>query len=374
VRKKVEEASGQKPWTDIDPIEANAKGAAIQAGVMMGQRADVLVLDVLPVSLGIETKGDVMTRLIDRNTTLPSRMSEIFSTADDDQTSVVIHVLQGELETASNNKSLGKFEIDGIAPKPRGVPTSEVSFDLDLDGILSLAARDQATGERMKIRAKESHGLAPAEITQAIARLRDVPSTTHAAPDGPHPAPRRQSQRPEPSVARESSPAGRRPLVPLNLFYSYSHKDSRLRDQLQTHLSLLKRQGLIDEWHDRMIGPGDEWEDSIDEHLTTADVVLLLVSADFLASDYCYEREMKTALERHEQGKTRVLPIILRAVDWHSPPSPIRNLQALPGEGRPVVDFPKRDRAWLEVTNGIRKTVTELLREPHRKTGADESL
>lgn len=142
------------------------------------------------------------------------------------------------------------------------------------------------------------------------------------------------------------------------LFFSYSHKDEGLRDELETHLALLKREGLLQTWHDRRIGAGDEWAGQIDKHLDEADVILLLVSADFLASDYCFDKEMKRALERHDAGQARVIPVILRKTDWHS--APFAGLQALPKAGRPVTLWQDRDEAWTDVALGIRRAVEAL--------------
>ncbi|MET0751518.1 MAG: Hsp70 family protein, partial [Solirubrobacterales bacterium] len=141
---------------------------AIQAGVLTGDVKDVLLLDVTPLTLGIETKGGVMTKLIERNTTIPSKKSEIFSTADDNQPSVEIHVLQGEREMAGGNKSLGKFQLTGIPPAPRGMPQIEVTFDIDANGILSVAAKDLGTGKEQTIEIKGGSGLAESEVEQMI--------------------------------------------------------------------------------------------------------------------------------------------------------------------------------------------------------------
>ncbi|HXV52052.1 MAG TPA: Hsp70 family protein, partial [Solirubrobacterales bacterium] len=148
--------------------EVVAIGAAIQAGVLTGDVKDVLLLDVTPLTLGIETKGGVMTKLIERNTTIPSKKSEIFSTADDNQPSVEIHVLQGEREMAGGNKSLGKFQLTGIPPAPRGMPQIEVTFDIDANGILSVAAKDLGTGKEQTIEIKGGSGLAESEVEQMI--------------------------------------------------------------------------------------------------------------------------------------------------------------------------------------------------------------
>ncbi len=168
VGEKVKEVLGKEPHRGVNPDEVVAVGAAIQAGVLKGEVKDVLLLDVTPLSLGIETKGGVMTKLIERNTTIPTRKSETFSTAEDGQTSVEIHVLQGEREMAGFNKTLGKFQLVGIPPAPRGVPQVEVTFDIDANGILSVSAKDLGTGNEQKIEVRSGSGLADDEIERMV--------------------------------------------------------------------------------------------------------------------------------------------------------------------------------------------------------------
>jgi molecular chaperone DnaK len=168
VQEKVKELTGSEPHQGVNPDEVVAIGAAIQAGVLAGDVKDVLLLDVTPLTLGIETKGGVMTKLIERNTTIPSKKSEIFSTADDNQPSVEIHVLQGEREMASGNKSLGKFQLTGIPPAPRGMPQIEVTFDIDANGILNVSAKDLGTGKEQKIEIKGGSGLSEDEVEQMV--------------------------------------------------------------------------------------------------------------------------------------------------------------------------------------------------------------
>jgi molecular chaperone DnaK len=178
VQEKVKELTGKEPHRGVNPDEVVAVGAAIQAGVLAGDVKDVLLLDVTPLTLGIETKGGVFTRLIERNTTIPTRKSEVFSTAEDNQPSVEIHVLQGEREMASYNKSLGKFQLTGIPPAPRGIPQVEVAFDIDANGILSVSAKDLGTGKEQKIEIKAGSGLSDQEIKNMVAD-----AETHAEDD-----------------------------------------------------------------------------------------------------------------------------------------------------------------------------------------------
>ena len=168
VQEKVKELTGKDPHRGVNPDEVVAVGAAIQAGVLAGDVKDVLLLDVTPLTLGIETKGGVMTKLIERNTTIPTRKSEIFSTAEDNQPSVEVHVLQGEREMAAYNKSLGKFQLTGIPPAPRGIPQIEVTFDIDANGILNVGAKDLGTGKEQKIEIKAGSGLAEDEVERMV--------------------------------------------------------------------------------------------------------------------------------------------------------------------------------------------------------------
>jgi len=168
VQDKVKEIVGKEPHKGVNPDEVVAVGAAIQAGVLRGEVKDVLLLDVTPLSLGIETKGGVFTKLIDRNTTIPTKKSEIFSTAEDNQPSVEVHVLQGESEMAAYNKTLGKFQLVGIPPAPRGMPQVEVAFDIDANGIIHVTAKDLGTGNEQQIKIEGGSGLKPEEVEQMI--------------------------------------------------------------------------------------------------------------------------------------------------------------------------------------------------------------
>ena len=178
VQKYVKEIFGKEPRKDVNPDEAVAVGAAVQGGVLSGEVKDVLLLDVTPLSLGIETLGGVMTKLITKNTTIPTKASNVFSTADDNQTAVTIHVLQGERDRAQDNKSLGKFDLADIPPAPRGMPQVEVTFDIDANGILHVSAKDKATGKEQRIVIKASSGLSEDEIKRMVSD-----AEAHAAED-----------------------------------------------------------------------------------------------------------------------------------------------------------------------------------------------
>src|SRR5690348_17211496 len=178
VQDTVKEFFGKEPRKDVNPDEAVAVGAAIQAGVLKGDVKDVLLLDVTPLSLGIETLGGVMTKLIQKNTTIPTKAQQVFSTADDNQSAVTIHVLQGERDMASGNKSLGQFNLEGIPPAPRGMPQIEVTFDIDANGILHVSAKDKATNKENKITIKANSGLNESEIQRMV-----KDAEAHAAED-----------------------------------------------------------------------------------------------------------------------------------------------------------------------------------------------
>ncbi|MGD9162944.1 MAG: Hsp70 family protein, partial [Desulfobacteraceae bacterium] len=168
VQEKVKEIFGKDPNKGVNPDEVVAIGAAIQGGVLKGDVKDVLLLDVTPLSLGIETLGGVFTKLIEKNTTIPTKKSQVFSTAADNQPAVEIHVLQGEREMAANNKTLGRFQLVGIPPAPRGMPQIEVTFDIDANGIVSVSAKDMGTGKEQSIKITASSGLSDDEIDQLV--------------------------------------------------------------------------------------------------------------------------------------------------------------------------------------------------------------
>lgn len=173
IQQLVKEMFGRDPHKGINPDEVVAVGAAIQGGVLAGEVKDVLLLDVTPLSLGIETLGSIFTRLIERNTTIPTRKSEVFTTAADNQPSVEVHVLQGEREMARDNRTLGRFNLDGIPPAPRGVPKIEVTFDIDANGILNVSAKDMASGKEQRIRIEASSGLSESDIEKMVKEAKD---------------------------------------------------------------------------------------------------------------------------------------------------------------------------------------------------------
>lgn len=192
---------------------------------------------------------------------------------------------------------------------------------------------------------------------QAIRMTEPIPKTGPVAQTAP--------TSPPASSSPQSAPASPKTAAPVRLFYSYSHKDETLRDELEESLALMKRQRLISGWHDRRIGEGDEWKGAIDKNLEEAQVILLLVSSSFLASDYCWDVETNRAVERHDRGEARVIPVILRPCDWQE--APFARLQGLPKDAKAVTTWPNRDEAWTDVAKGIRRAV-EAMRSGHSVT------
>ncbi len=211
-----------------------------------------------------------------------------------------------------------------------------------------------AKGQIVRIDTNNSHQI-PLQLPQQADNMENESEQGRKQPEGLDKVLLREQEKTQ--VAELVIPKPN-PNRTMEVFYSYAHKDEKLRKKLETQLSHLKQQGRIANWHDHKIGAGQEWANVIDEHLNTADIILLLVSPDFLASEYCYDVEMKRALERHERKEARVIPIILRPSDWHT--APFGKLEALPRDGKPVTTWPNRDQAFLDVAIGIRKALEEM--------------
>lgn len=237
----------------------------------------------------------------------------------------------------------------------------------DLHGAQSVQAIDLTRWAEQNKMLAELRAAIEKHAPQAFAPAGDAEET---ADDSPQPAPvRKTGKKSAPSsAAAPTDPAA----LQVEVFISYSHEDEKSLKKLLKHLALLKREEIITDWHDRDIGAGEDWKDRIDEHLNSARVILLLVSADFLASDYCYDIEATRALERHKAGEARVIPVILKPVDWHS--APFGKLKALPKDGKPVSNWSPQDKAFADIAQGIRKAVADLgLPRPPKPATPDDS-
>jgi molecular chaperone DnaK len=362
VQEKVKELTGKEPHRGVDPDEVVAVGAAIQAGVLGGEVKDVLLLDVTPLTLGVETRGGVMTKLIERNTTIPTRKSEVFSTAEDNQPSVEIHVLQGERQMAADNKSLGKFQLTGIPLAPRGIPQIEVAFDIDANGILKVSAKDLGTGKEQQIEIKAGSGLTPDEIQRMIeeadARAAEIgrlpqPQATGitvpevppqgdaiAASAGRLPADEVRGYTFEPPAlggGHRHEPAangGPRWVAVI----SYRREDSggsagRLYDGLARHF------GADRIFFDRKVDPGRDYHREIADAIASSATVLVVIGRHWLAPDADGNQRIhrRTDLVRTEievaldtEG-TQVIPTLVdeaRMPKAHELPLSVRSLLA----------------------------------------------
>jgi molecular chaperone DnaK len=308
VTEQVTRFFGRPPHKGPRREDAVALGAAIQAAVLAGDIKDVMLLDATPFSIGIETLGGVFTPLIERNTTFPTKKSQTFSTADDNQQAVTIKVYQGEREMAADNKLLGNFDLTGIPQAPRGVPQIEVTFAIDANGIVEVSAKDKATKKEQQIRVYAYSGLSEREIADAAVRNSNAPEPKNIDIDQSH----------HPIVPSSIPPATTRPgAAPgrshRQYFLSYAHEDERWAVRIERSLSILTRAGRITVWVDRSgIETGSKWETRILEAIDSSDAAILLISEDFLASSFIQSTELPRLFARHEQRGLELIPILIR--------------------------------------------------------------
>jgi molecular chaperone DnaK len=372
VQAKVRELTGKEPLRTVDPDEVVAVGAAIQAGVLGGDIKDALLLDVTPFTLGIETKGGVMTKLIERNTTIPTRKSEVFSTAEDNQPSVEIHVLQGEREMAAYNKSLGKFQLTGIPPAPHGVPQIEVAFDIDANGILNVSAKDLGTGREQRIEVKAGSGLSDEDVRKLADEAED-----RAAWLGRLPTPRPIAVEQPVALAAGNGIGPTMRLLPptetgtdLVAVISYRREDAsghsgRLDD------ALVRRFGEDRVFHDRRLAPGVEYRDAISSAIASSSAVLVVIGPRWLtAADESGTRRLDdpndlVRLEVEVALRTRTTQVIPLLVDGASMP----DHQVLPFPLKPLHGrnaFVISNTSWADdverLVNALRSAAAPALR------------
>lgn len=231
------------------------------------------------------------------------------------------HILQTRLQELQNRRDRLTRKLQAVSQQRDDETRAEEK--LRLDSIIQETENDRR------------------QVEAELLKLEDELNAPNVAPAPPSPQP----------------PGPQGVNGPIKLFYSYAHEDEALRERLEVHLKLLKRQGILQDWHDRAIGAGSEWAEQISTHLESADLILLLISPDFIASDYCWDIELKRAMERHEAGEARVIPIILRETDWTG--APFGKLQALPKDAKPVKSWPDQDAAFVDIARGIRKIAEE---------------
>jgi TIR domain/CHAT domain len=280
----------------------------------------------------------------------PAALKQLFATLKDDIRCVVLNACFSEMQAGAIAES-----IDCVVGMSAAIADeSAVSFASSFYQALGFG-RDVRTAFELGCEQIGLESLAGEETPKLITAPGVDARTIFLVRNSPRPA------QATPKHAQDTAAMSQVPGA-VEVFFSYAHKDERLRNQLEDHLSNLKRQDVITGWHDRKIAAGTEWKGQIDSRLESARIILLLVSANFLASDYCYDIELKRALERHEAGEARVIPIILRPCDWHT--APFGKLQALPTDTKPVTEWSSRDRAFHDISTGIRKVVEELAQNP----------
>ena len=312
---------GQDPHRGPRREDAVVFGAAIQAANLTHEVSDVLLLDVIPFSLGIETLGGVFTRVIERNTPIPTKFSQVFSTTDNNQLAVTINVFQGEREMAVDNKLLGSFQLTGIPPVPRGVPQLEVTLDIDANGIIEVSAKDKATGKAQSIRIQGPSELSESKRGQALVRHSSLerPKLKRKIPGGLTPLPiplplptyRSIASNSESQLTKNSTVAPGH--AHRQYFVSYAREDEWWARRIERSLSVLTRTRQFTLWIDRKgIETGSQWKTRILESIDSSNAAILLISEDFLASSFIQSTELPRLFARHEQHGLELIPIMVR--------------------------------------------------------------
>ncbi len=314
VKQRLTELFGKPPIGGLRREDAVALGAAVQAAVLTGSLRDVLLLSATSFSLGIETLGGVFTRLVDRNTTIPTKKAQTFSTAEDNQEAVTIRILQGEREMAADNVLLGVLELSGIPPAPRGVPQIEVTFSVGPDGMLEVFARDETSKQERSVRIRANSGLTEDQVfamsrdmvVAGVANFEVRPSLKHETSQVV--VREEPNEPPSSGVPSSGGPSPRKPSI----FVSYAREDKAYAEKLLKAFALSVREGQMDMWADRAIGAGEEWEKSIFSAIQSCNVAILLLSMDFLESEFIAKKELPSILAEKERRQLLLFPIVVR--------------------------------------------------------------
>ena len=351
VKNSLQRFFGKTPHGGIRREDSVALGAAVYAGVLTGEVKGPLLLDALPISIGIETFGGVFTKIIERNTTIPTRKSEIFSTATDNQTSIQVHVLQGEHAMAVDNRTLGKFHLFGIPPAPHGKPQIEVTFGIDANATLDVSARDLDTGKEQNFYFEASGGLSDEGINKLYEAAQEPAEPKAKGTEG-NIITTGMISASLPSFQGTQLTDSDLPK-PLNIFISYAHEDAEWARIIQKSLSIVARKNSSKIWIDRMLRTGDYWEEQIYSEIEQATVAILLISPDFLNSEFILKNELPRIFAEKERRYLWVFPVMARSCPYELHEE-LSKFQFFNNPERPLKELPE----WE-----IDKELTRLARE-----------